>query len=169
MAFIFNVLIVPKVKYNTQLILLTDIDCDRLIAPLRIMFKNKLGLAKTAPNVLIYMKENIKLLKERSFNIVITSLDDDIEVKGEKLKNKFFDRISEKYAQNLKGDKLMPILANPDAKKFAGTVKNIASRQKVLYGKLFYLDKDVINIVHHNTKNDPEDFNIILNKCDGCI
>uniref|UniRef100_U9UGS7 Reverse transcriptase domain-containing protein n=1 Tax=Rhizophagus irregularis (strain DAOM 181602 / DAOM 197198 / MUCL 43194) TaxID=747089 RepID=U9UGS7_RHIID len=75
MVYIFNMLIVPRVKYCTQLIVLTEKECDELIVPFRKMFKNKLGLAITAPNAIVHMKEiyNVKSFHDNQLQAKITN------------------------------------------------------------------------------------------------
>lgn len=324
MVYIFNMLIVPRVKYCTQLIVLTEKECDELIVPFRKMFKNKLGLAITAPNAIVHMKEiynvksfhdnqlqakitnfviqindenelgkimeirlfnlqemlmltknplkelsfddivrfkkifptlfrniflleNISLAKKHNFDFKVESVINNMEVKGgnltikevlkkdtyfnnfklikklniifldqiltldgrsmltfkelfykkyvrkklrsrnsikknwdqlekeiiempninRKIKKNIFDKITVNYVTNLKGEEIFPITTNPLSDKFVGTFDKI--EQKVLYGKVFKLDKEEAIILHHTTVNDPEDFNIVFKKCEGCI
>ncbi|CAB5384533.1 unnamed protein product [Rhizophagus irregularis] len=84
-----------------------------------------------------------------------------------KIKKNIFDKITVNYVTNLKGEEIFPITTNPLSDKFVGTFDKI--EQKVLYGKVFKLDKEEVIILHHTTVNDPEDFNIVFKKCEGCI
>jgi hypothetical protein len=51
--YIFNRLIVPRVEYWSQVLVLTKKQTEQLIIPFRRMFKNKLKFAKTAPNAIL--------------------------------------------------------------------------------------------------------------------
>ncbi|GBC39515.2 hypothetical protein GLOIN_2v1480544 [Rhizophagus irregularis DAOM 181602=DAOM 197198] len=262
MVYIFNMLIVPRVKYCTQLIVLTEKECDELIVPFRKMFKNKLGLAITAPNAIVHMKEiynvksfhdnqlqakitnfviqindenelgkimeirlfnlqemlmltknplkelsfddivrfkkifptlfrniflleNISLAKKHNFDFKVESVINNMEVKGGNLtikevlkKDTYFNNFKLIKKLNIifldqiltldgRREEIFPITTNPLSDKFVGTFDKI--EQKVLYGKVFKLDKEEAIILHHTTVNDPEDFNIVFKKCEGCI
>jgi len=66
--YIFNMLIIPKIEYRSQLTYLTEKICDKLTIPYRITFKHKLKFARTAPNAII---ENNLIYNWRSFTEVL--------------------------------------------------------------------------------------------------
>ncbi|RGB36278.1 hypothetical protein C1646_667099 [Rhizophagus diaphanus] len=75
---------------------------------------------------------------------------------------------------DLKGDELMSILANPDAKKFVRTVKNIASRQKSIIWNISKQKKlNVVNVGLRNLNNNSNNGNMPLQvskvKAEGLI
>lgn len=41
--------------------MLTDTECDKMMAPFRMLSKNKFGLARMVPNVIVHMKETYGL------------------------------------------------------------------------------------------------------------
>jgi hypothetical protein len=51
--YIFNRLIVPRVEYWSQVLVLTKKQTEQLIIPFRRMFKNKLKFTRTAPNAIL--------------------------------------------------------------------------------------------------------------------
>ncbi|CAB4441046.1 unnamed protein product [Rhizophagus irregularis] len=75
MSFIFNVLIIPKVEYRAQMIILTEDECNSLIAPFRMLYKNKMGLARTAPNALMHTREfyNLKNFSDNQLQAKLTN------------------------------------------------------------------------------------------------
>ncbi|CAB5387796.1 unnamed protein product [Rhizophagus irregularis] len=75
MSFIFNVLIIPKIEYRAQMIILTEEECNSLIAPFRMLYKNKIGLARTAPNALMHTREfyNLKNFSDNQLQAKITN------------------------------------------------------------------------------------------------
>ncbi|GBC20729.2 hypothetical protein GLOIN_2v1479662 [Rhizophagus irregularis DAOM 181602=DAOM 197198] len=75
MSFIFNVLIIPKIEYHAQMIILTEEECNSLIAPFRMLYKNKIGLARTAPNALMHTREfyNLKNFSDNQLQAKITN------------------------------------------------------------------------------------------------
>jgi len=66
--YIFNMLIIPKIEYRSQLTYLTEKICDKLTIPYRIAFKHKLKFARTAPNAII---ENYLIYNWQSFTEVL--------------------------------------------------------------------------------------------------
>lgn len=74
-SFIFNMLIIPRIEYRIQLIVLFEKECNSLIAPFRILFKHKLGLTKTVPNTIIHSKEfyNIKSKLDNQLQVKLTN------------------------------------------------------------------------------------------------
>ncbi|CAB4439164.1 unnamed protein product [Rhizophagus irregularis] len=82
-----------------------------------------------------------------------------------KIKNDIFEKIKTTYSSNLKGEDLIPIAADPLAKKFVWTIKNVMLEQKVLYGKVVGMEGSLVNIAHYIVLSEPEDFNIVFNKC----
>lgn len=75
MSFIFNMLLIPNIEYRSQLIVLTEKECDSLIAPFRILFKHKIRLAKMTPNAIIHSKSfyNLKNLIDNQIQAKITN------------------------------------------------------------------------------------------------
>lgn len=43
------------------------------------------------------------------------------------------------------------------------------ARTKVLYGKVVGMEGSLVNIAHYIVLSEPEDFNIVFNKCMGLI
>jgi len=56
LIYIFNMVLAPKIMYRLQIYVLTEIECQKLMAPIRKTFKNKLKFATTAPNYLVQNK-----------------------------------------------------------------------------------------------------------------
>ncbi|GET62489.1 RNA-directed DNA polymerase from mobile element jockey-like [Rhizophagus irregularis DAOM 181602=DAOM 197198] len=52
-SYIFNAVILPRIEYRTQTIILSEKDCEKIMVPYRKNFKNKLKLASTAPNIIM--------------------------------------------------------------------------------------------------------------------
>ncbi|GBC46185.2 reverse transcriptase [Rhizophagus irregularis DAOM 181602=DAOM 197198] len=52
-SYIFNAVILPCIEYRTQMIILSEKDCEKIMVPYRKKFKNKLKLASTAPNIIM--------------------------------------------------------------------------------------------------------------------
>ena len=50
LQYIFNRVLAPQIEYQTQLTIFNEFQCAQLFAPLRKLFKHKIGLASTAPN-----------------------------------------------------------------------------------------------------------------------
>ena len=50
MQYIFNRVVGPQIEYISQLTIFTESQCNKIASPFRYLFKNKLGLAVTAPN-----------------------------------------------------------------------------------------------------------------------
>ncbi|RGB26773.1 hypothetical protein C1646_769998 [Rhizophagus diaphanus] len=78
-------------------------------------------------------------------------------------------KIKTTYSSNLKGEDLIPIAADPLAKKFVGTIKIVMLEQKVLYVKVVGMEGPLVNIAHYIVVSEPEDFNIVFNKRMGCV
>jgi len=53
LLYIYNKLIIPRVEYRSQTIILTEKECNSLMIPFRIMFKHKLKWARTIPNAVL--------------------------------------------------------------------------------------------------------------------
>lgn len=51
--YLFNSLIIPIVEYRSQLYVIEEQKLDKFMAPFRSFIKNKLKLAKTAPNAIL--------------------------------------------------------------------------------------------------------------------
>uniref|UniRef100_U9UUQ9 Uncharacterized protein n=1 Tax=Rhizophagus irregularis (strain DAOM 181602 / DAOM 197198 / MUCL 43194) TaxID=747089 RepID=U9UUQ9_RHIID len=60
-----------------------------------------------------------------------------------KIKNDIFEKIKTTYSSNLKGEDLIPIAADPLAKKFVWTIKNVMLEQK----KSKTFDKRILRII----------------------
>jgi hypothetical protein len=106
-------------------------------------------------------------IKNRWFKLE-AELIDNISI-NRKIKNDIFEKIKTTYSSNLKGEDLIPIAADPLAKKFVWTIKNVMLEQKVLYGKVVGMEGSLVNIAHYIVLSEPEDFNIVFNKCMGLI
>ena len=50
LEYIFNRVVGPQIEYLTQLTIFTPAECRAICAPVRTLFKNKMGLAVSAPN-----------------------------------------------------------------------------------------------------------------------
>jgi len=71
MLYMFNRLIVPKIKYRTQITVLNEEQCRKIMSPFFRTFKNKLRLARTAPNAIlnnsyIYGVQNLSEIQKQS-------------------------------------------------------------------------------------------------------
>ncbi|CAB5350377.1 unnamed protein product [Rhizophagus irregularis] len=72
-------------------------------------------------------------IKNRWFKLE-AELIDNISI-NRKIKNDIFEKIKTTYSSNLKGEDLIPIAADPRAKKFVWTIKNVMLEQKCCMGK----------------------------------
>lgn len=86
-----------------------------------------------------------------------------------KIKKHIFEKLSKKYASNLKGEDLIPVIAMPNAKKMAGTIKNKEKEDEILYGKMVGFEADMVNLAHYRVISNPEDLNMVFKKCEGCF
>jgi len=71
MLYMFNRLIVPKIEYCTQITVLNEEQCRKIMSPFFQTFKNKLRLARTAPNAIlnnlyIYGVQNLSEIQKQS-------------------------------------------------------------------------------------------------------
>uniref|UniRef100_U9UIA3 Reverse transcriptase domain-containing protein n=1 Tax=Rhizophagus irregularis (strain DAOM 181602 / DAOM 197198 / MUCL 43194) TaxID=747089 RepID=U9UIA3_RHIID len=75
MAFIFNVLIIPRIEYRAQLIILSEYECNKIMAKFRILFKHKLKFMKTTPNSIVHLKEmfNVKNIEDNQLQAKTTN------------------------------------------------------------------------------------------------
>ena len=53
LLYLYNMVIIPRIEYRTQLTILSKRDCDSIIAPFRQLYKNKIRLSSTAPNAIL--------------------------------------------------------------------------------------------------------------------
>ncbi len=53
LQYIFNVVIIPRIEYRSQLTFISEDKCRSLTVPYRTLFKHKLNIGKCAPNALI--------------------------------------------------------------------------------------------------------------------
>jgi hypothetical protein len=53
-VYIFNTFILPRIEYRSQVTILTQKECEKMMVPYNKMFKNKLKFATTAPNSILY-------------------------------------------------------------------------------------------------------------------
>lgn len=60
---------------------------------------------------------------------------------------------------------MIPVVADLTLRKFVGTIKKSPSNTEIIYGKPISFS---VNIVHYITINEPDDFNIVFKKCEGC-
>ncbi|GBC29416.2 RNA-directed DNA polymerase from mobile element jockey-like [Rhizophagus irregularis DAOM 181602=DAOM 197198] len=75
MVYIFNVLIIPRIEYRAQLIILSEQECNKFMAKFRILFKHKLKFMKTTPNLIIHLKEmfNVKNIEDNQLQAKTTN------------------------------------------------------------------------------------------------
>jgi len=69
--YIFNMLIIPKIEYRSQITVLKETQCNNIMKPYRKVFKHKLKFASTAPNAimdnnLIYNVRNFLEVQKQS-------------------------------------------------------------------------------------------------------
>lgn len=50
LQYIFNCVLAPQIEYRTQLTVFSNVQCNKLFAPLRKLFKHKIDLASTTSN-----------------------------------------------------------------------------------------------------------------------
>ncbi|CAB5350373.1 unnamed protein product [Rhizophagus irregularis] len=85
-------------------------------------------------------------IKNRWFKLE-AELIDNISI-NRKIKNDIFEKIKTTYSSNLKGEDLIPIAADPRAKKFVWTIKNVMLEQKCCMGKKSKtFDKRILRII----------------------
>ncbi|CAB4437387.1 unnamed protein product [Rhizophagus irregularis] len=85
-----------------------------------------------------------------------------------KIKKHIFEKISEKISYNLKGENLIPSMAEPNAKKMLGAIRNSLKEDEVSYGKIVGFEMGKVNLTHYQVLSDPEDLNMVFKKCMGC-
>src|SRR5207253_10556060 len=49
----YNMVIIPRLEYLTQITILTAKECHQIITPFRIFFKNKLHMNRITPNAIL--------------------------------------------------------------------------------------------------------------------
>jgi len=64
LLYIYNMIIVPRLEYRTQMTFLTENECNSIVSPFRKIFKNKLSISSTAPNSIM---NNPNLYNFRNF------------------------------------------------------------------------------------------------------
>jgi len=64
LLYLYNMVIIPKLEYRTQLTFLSRRECDNIIKPFRKLFKQKLHLATSIPNAIL---ENRLIYNFRDF------------------------------------------------------------------------------------------------------
>lgn len=57
MLYLWNMIIIPRIEYRTQITFLNKRECDSISSPFRKLFKYKLQLSSTAPNALMNNRE----------------------------------------------------------------------------------------------------------------
>src|SRR5581483_1563137 len=53
LLYLYNMVILPKIEYRTQLTYLSQFDCDSIIVPFRKVFKHRLHMAISMPNAIL--------------------------------------------------------------------------------------------------------------------
>ena len=53
LLYIYNMVIIPRIEFRSQLVFLSKEQCNTLQAPFRILFKHKLKMAKNIPNAIL--------------------------------------------------------------------------------------------------------------------
>ena len=61
-VYIINTVLVPKIEYKTNILILSENEINSLISIIRKLVRNKIGIANTAPNTFLYKKEIYKLV-----------------------------------------------------------------------------------------------------------
>src|SRR6266498_2995234 len=64
LLYIYNMIIVPRLEYRSQVTFLTENECNSIVSPFRKIFKNKLSISLTAPNSIM---NNSNLYNFRNF------------------------------------------------------------------------------------------------------
>ena len=64
LLYLYNMVIIPKLEYRTQLTFLSRRECDTIIKPFRKLFKQKLHLSTSIPNAIL---ENRLIYNFRDF------------------------------------------------------------------------------------------------------
>src|SRR5438045_6706674 len=68
LLYLYNMVIIPKLEYRTQLTFLSRRECDNIIKPFRKLFKQKLHLATSIPNAILENKLIYNLETFTSYN-----------------------------------------------------------------------------------------------------
>jgi hypothetical protein len=53
LLYLFNIVIIPRIEYRTQIIFLSKQDCDNIVVLFRKLFKHKLKMASSMPNAVL--------------------------------------------------------------------------------------------------------------------
>src|SRR3990170_5932100 len=53
LLYVYNMVIIPRLEYLTQITILTAKECRQIITPFRILFKHKLQMDKMTPNAIL--------------------------------------------------------------------------------------------------------------------
>jgi hypothetical protein len=53
LLYLFNMVIIPRIKYRTQITFLSKQDCDNIVVPFHKLFKHKLKMAFSMPNAVL--------------------------------------------------------------------------------------------------------------------
>jgi len=64
LLYIYNMIIVPRLEYRSQVTFLTENECNSIVSPFRKIFKNKLSISSIAPNSIM---NNSNLYNFRNF------------------------------------------------------------------------------------------------------
>ena len=62
MVYIINMVAIPRIEYKAQLTILNEAEANRTTSKLRRLLRNKIGIANTAPNVMLNRKETYNLI-----------------------------------------------------------------------------------------------------------
>jgi exonuclease III len=84
MAYIFNMLIVPKIEYRSQTIVFKETELSAIMSPFRRVMKRKLKFAMTAPNIILESNRlyNVRSLVDNQTQAKITNFLNQINDKG---------------------------------------------------------------------------------------
>jgi hypothetical protein len=53
LLYLYNMVIIPRIEYRTQITFLSKQDCDNIVIPFRKLFKHKLKMASSMPNAIL--------------------------------------------------------------------------------------------------------------------
>jgi hypothetical protein len=73
--YIFNHVIIPRIEYRTQTTILTDIEMEKMMTPVRKLFKNKLKFSFSAPNIILESNliYNLRFIQDNQVQAKITN------------------------------------------------------------------------------------------------
>src|SRR5215213_437953 len=83
LLYLWNMVVIPRLEYRSQITVLNQQQCNRIVSPFRRFFKNKLNMAITAPNAILE-------------NTLIYNFCDFFEVQKQSKITNFFIQINDK-------------------------------------------------------------------------